>query len=1295
MNGKEMDDRLIARIQSFTLDARRRLETEAAEQLEGIYGWLPDGGFGDPRTYPALRGLDEARETRRRLESYAAAEREVGFDARAARRKLVREAAFTWLNRFVALRMMEERGLLREAVSRLADSNAYKFWLVDGHDPDAMGLHESGETPENAMGEGPRNVAYRRFLLWQCGELSREVSVLFDPATLASRLCPRPNVLKALVAAMNAEELASAWRPGNEETIGWVYSSFNAEEKDATFAAFQKGQKVKPEQIAPATQVFSPKWVVRYLVENSLGRLWLELHPDSRLKELLSYLVPAQNTRHRSQKLAREITFLDPATGSMHFGLVAFDLFAEMYKEEIENAGRPGWAERPSVPSVDDIPAAIIAHNLHGIDLDLRAVQLSALTLFLRARTMNPKCVFTDRNLACANVEQLTGGRLEEFIRQTQFGHPIYERILRQLALALKDSGNMGSLLRPERVLEELIAEERRKADKALLLLPGFSPEQFETKAGLTEFFDILQEQILRYLDIFAKQSQENGPDPSHFAAEAAKGLRFFRLVQERYDVVATNPPYMSRRNQSPIMAAFLDSNYPSNKSDLYAAFIDRCTELAASGGKVAMITQQSFMFISSYEQMRADLRRESAIESMVHLGPKAFPAVTGEKVNTTAFVFRKVPDEKQREENAGVYFRLVRERDSEAKRLAFESALAALRAGQNHPLLYTCRQKDFDAIPGKPWVYWMPVNLRTRFKELDLLQNMAPAIHGTATYDNFRFLRYWWECGTRNICRDSSSWNNFVKIGKTNVPYMKGGTPKPWFGNQEFVLRLLHRGKELKEFLVTKRDKIRGDDYVFRKGVTWSDVSSKGFAARLSPGGFIHDVKGMTCFPKEEDIPFILGLLNSRFAKFVLAALNPTISNQVGDIERLPVPSEGSQKITKLVNECVELARQDSRESEITYDFVQPAVSPEAVSARKSILAEKEAEIDAEVSWLYALTEEDLAAIDRELSGAPAATEVDSAEEAAAEDEEGASFAALSSGDWARSWVSYAAGIVLGSFEIGMPDGLGRGDFTPEVTAGLKRLAAGDGILANDPGQPLDLAGRVWRALELMLGEGEARSRVGTALGEGDPLDALCGWFARFAGQPAASFWKCHFQLYRKRPVYWPLQSPKKEFTVWVFHERLTKDTLFHVRNNIVEPRLRMAEQQSGDLKPKAQSDRRARKEMERLLDFADDLREFSRRLKAIADRGYTPYIDDGVLLNASPLFEILPSWPETKKAWQELEAGKYDWAHQAMEYWPDRVREKCKTNRSFAIAHGIEGLCVASTPEVKNRGRRTRRRA
>lgn len=1283
-----MDDRLISQIHSFTLEARYDLEREASEQLEGIYGWLPDGSFARVNLYPALNQIEEARWTRSGLESYAAAEEEAGFDAWAARRKLVRETAFTWLNRFVALRMMEERKLLRETISRLADSNAYKFWLADGHDPNALGLHEQGETPANAMGEGPRHVAYRRFLLWQCGELSREVPVLFDPGTLPSRLCPRPPVLKALVEAMNVETLVEAWKAGNEETIGWIYQAFSSEELQAAFAgAREQGKKFDPEDIPAVTQLFTIRWVVKFLVENTLGRLWLEMHPESRLRNKLEYLILPPQEARRPLKPVRKITFLDPACGSMHFGLVAFDLYVQMYEEEIENAGSPGWPEKPSVEKPEDITAAIIAENLHGIDLDLRAVQLSALTLFLRARTMNPKCIFTDRNLACANVEQITGGRLEEFIRQSQFSHPIYERILHRLAILLKDSDNFGSLLRPEMALEELIAEEKRRADKNLLFLPGISPERFENREGMEKFFEILQEHILGYLDTFTKRSSGNAAHRSHFAAETAKGLRFLRLVQHRYDIVTTNPPYLSNRKMNTRLRELMDERYKEAKGDLYAAFIVRCKELLKAHGFIGMLTMHSFMFISSYEDLRTKLRAEIAIETLAHYGGGLFAVGNPGTLQTAAFVFRKEPDEKRREESVGVYFRLVRERDSEAKRLAFEQALAALRSGQSHPLVFHYPQKDFDAIPGKPWVYWMPEGMKQLFNKYRLLGDMAPAVNGLTSSDNFRFVRYCWEVGISAINKSCRSKHDALGSSSRWFPYMKGGTPLPWYGNQGHLVNWFKDGLEVKN----ENSFPRSQHYYFRKGVTWSLISSKGFAARLSPGGFIFDVAGMTCFPPDELIETVLAVLNSRAAKFILSALNPTINYQVGDIERLPVPSERSEKITELVNECVELARQDSRESEITYDFIQPLVSLESFSARKALLAEKEAEIDREVSRLYGLTEEDLAAIDRELSGEAPTAEAAPETEGEPDDEEEAAGAALSPDEWARSWISYAVGIVLGRFEIGVPDGLGRGDFPPAVNEALKRDAVPDGILVNDPGQPLDLAGRVWQALETMLGEEEARMRTALALGNSDPLEALQGWFDRFTGQSSTSFWKYHFQLYRKRPVYWPLQSPKKEFTVWIFHERFTKDTLFHIRSNIVEPRLRLTEQQIADLKSKAEKDRRVRKEMDHLLEYADDLREFSRRLKAITDRGYTPHIDDGVLLNAAPLHEILPSWPEAKKAWQELEAGEYDWAQQAMEYWPDRVKEKCKTNKSFAIAHGLENM-YQDTEGLERKGSKRR---
>ena len=342
----------------------------------------------------------------------------------------------------------------------------------------------------------------------------------------------------------------------------------------------------------------------------------------------------------------------------MHFGLVAFDIFAEMYREELDRAGQPGWPAKASVAAVQDIPASIIANNIHGLDIDLRAVQLSTLTLLLRARTLNPKCAFTGANLACANVEEITGGRLEEFIKQAKFTHPIYERILRALAIHLKDSDNLGSLLRLEQELERLIAEERRKVEAGKqfeLSFRGLSADDFKTQEGIKEFFDILSEQVLRHLDDFVRASRAAGSDPGHFVSEAAKGLRFLRLLGRRYDVVATNPPYLDSRDYSAVHKAYLEDQFPSSKRNLFAAFIQRCLEFAKPQGLVAMITGQSFMFISSYETLRADLFDGAAIETLAQFDYHLFK----ERVDTAAFVLRREPDKGRREEQGGCLFQV------------------------------------------------------------------------------------------------------------------------------------------------------------------------------------------------------------------------------------------------------------------------------------------------------------------------------------------------------------------------------------------------------------------------------------------------------------------------------------------------------------------------------------------------------------------------------------------------------------------------------------------------------------
>jgi len=1271
-----MNDALVQSILGFTLDARKILEREADEQLQGIYGWLPDGSFTPADKMPAVAQLEEAKETRARLERFTEDERAADVLAQPARKKLMREAAFTWLNRLVAFRMMEERQLLRRTISRLHGSGAYVSWVTGDANAEARKLHDAGEVPANPMGEGPRHVAYRRFLLWQCGELAWDVSILLDPGTLASRLCPRPPILKQLVEAMNAEHLVEAWKAGNEEVLGWTYEGFIEEENGEVFKKFSKGKKVLPEEIGAATQRFTPRWIVRFLVENSLGRIWLEMHPDSRLAGSLAYFVPVEKKSARPLKPVRDIDFLDPSCGSMHFGLVAFDLFVEMYREELERAGQNGWPPKASVEKPEDIAAAVVRHNLFGIDLDLRAVQISALTMFIKARTLQPGCKVTDLNFASANMEQISGGRLDTIISQAHFKHPIYERVLRGLISRMENSDQLGTLLRPEKALQELVAAERRDAEANLLLLPGLVPDQFKTPAGLEEFFSNLSEQILQELDGFVRTSRAAGRDPGHLVAEASKGLRFLRLVSRHYDVVATNPPYMSRRNMSPTMTTYLDDHFKEGKGDLYAAFILRCAELADLGGKVAMVTQQSFMFISSYEDLRVRLRAGFAIETMAHLGPRAFPNIAGEKVNTTAFIFERRAAKLECDCQVGVYFRLVREPDADSKRRNFEAVLIPHRQGATNALLFRYPQNDFDAIPGKPWVYWITTGLRGCFATGFCVGDICSPVAGLRTSDNTRFLRFWWEVGLRNIDRNCRSRQDAAASAKRWFPYMKGGKSCRWLGNQDYVIDWWKDGAQVSQAIMEAypylgRTWLGGNQDYFKEGVTWSDLTTGRFAARHSPGGFVFDVKGSCAFPKS--VWLLMAVLNSKLAHVLLNMMNPTVSFQVGDISRLPMTQNQVTHLEKLAAQAVELSKQDAVESEIDCKFRRPTANIQAPQLRKKGLAENEQSLDRAIVEAYDLQPADVALIDLELGGAVAdGAEADEPEAQATEDESD-SDGETSPANWARSWISYATGTVLGRFEIGKPGGLGCGDFPAATVTAIRALIDPDGIMPCDDGHPQDIAARVVKCLELMQGASEAHDTIRTATGEtSEPTEAVRGWLDRFTGAPDQSFWKYHSQLYRKRPVYWPLQSPRKKFTVWVFHEKFDKNTLFTVRN-LVEERLRLLDREITDKRRAAGNNRRLAKQVDKLLDVADDLRDFSKRIKEITDRGYTPHIDDGVLLNAAPLHPLLPSWPDAQAAWEELEAGEYDWAQQAMEYWPDRVKKACQTNKSFAIAHGL----------------------
>jgi len=593
-------------------------------------------------------------------------------------------------------------------------------------------------------------------------------------------------------------------------------------------------------------------------------------------------------------------------------------------------------------------------------------------------------------------------------------------------------------------------------------------------------------------------------------------------------------------------------------------------------------------------------------------------------------------------------------------------------------PNVYRVRQRDFDAIPGAPWVYWVPERVRRLFRELPKLEDVAEVRLGMTTGDNTRFVRYWWEVGQPRIAFGCHDAEEAQASGQRWFPYMKGGGYCAWYGNQEHVVNWAADGLELLTHSFKDgrpRCFARNAHSYFREGVTYSFVSSSGFAVRLSPGGFIFDVAGSSLFAS--DGLGLIGVLNSSPAGHMLGNLNPTINYQVGDLKRLPIP------VQKL-----------SDRDETTYDFILPWAwggGPGRFEVYTQRLTALEAEIDALVHQLYGLDPSDLADAGAEAGNRPAPEPPDASELAA-------------------RWISYAIGIVLGRFRPGQPGALGsavfrredfavgslpapdldefdalvgpadayayvdaqggRHAFSRDTERELAGLALADGLAVLDQGHPRDLVDLVRRALDLMLGP-DATDAIIADVPHGDLRRYLSG-----------SFWtREHYKWYHKRPVYWPLQTEDgRTYGLVLFHERVHADTLYALARNYVDPKANGLRQAMARLRGRLEglSGSAAREVEKELADARDALAQveaFGAKLQEVASQGYTPdddWIDDGVILRLAPLWELVPTLgKEARKYWERLQKGEYDWSHIAMRYWPDRVREACREQKSYAIAH------------------------
>ena len=631
---------------------------------------------------------------------------------------------------------------------------------------------------------------------------------------------------------------------------------------------------------------------------------------------------------------------------------------------------------------------------------------------------------------------------------------------------------------------------------------------------------------------------------------------------------------------------------------------------------------------------------------------------------------------------------------------------------------VYRLRQGDFGAIPGNPWVYWIKPTILDLYKSLPQVGEVLNPVVGCFTCDNNRFLRFWWEIGINGVNRSANDRQDFIVSSKRWAPYMKGGTYLKWFGNQDYVINYYLDGKEIREHRLVSGQSfsLPGQNFYFKEGLTWGDLNPKGFAVRFLPKGFVFDVKGSSGFPNKDNLLFIMAVINSKWMDYSLGMLNPTASFQVGDIARVPVkmPSASQKVIFEgLVPKCIQnqLSKATRKETVIDFTTPLPLQSGKLVDqAAYHCLSELEAQINKQVYDLFDIGEIDRQAIESELAGG--LIDVEEVESAKADEEDDIS-PSVNITELIYSWFSYAIGIIIGRFQPGNPDALGsaiyrRSDFaigslpeptekefnelvgdpsqfayidelggrhvfTHQVEDALRKLALTDGIAVFDPNHPRDLPTLVSKALELMLGQAQAQEVI---------QQAANGDLRRYLEKDF--FTQHHIKQYRKRPVYWPIQSSKRSYGFILFHEKIDRNTFYALQQEPYLPtkrravQLRLEELGKKVLTAQGAARKPIEKEMDELRQLAEELAQFAKDLDTITRGGYEPeadWINDGVILRMAPLWSVIPLWKsEPKKYWEELAAGKYDWSRIAMKYWPERVKQACAKNKSYAIAHGHE---------------------
>jgi type II restriction/modification system DNA methylase subunit YeeA len=1026
------------------------------------------------------------------------------------------KVAYTWFNRFCALRFMDLNGYNKvRVVSPAEESQFQPEILADAKQgqinetrvPDKTRQRVDALLSGQANSNDPQQEAYRLLVVAECNAFHQAMPYLFERiADYTELLMPDDLLSGNSVLALTRE----AMTPGacqDVEVIGWLYQFYISEKKDQVFEGLKKNQKITPENIPAATQLFTPHWIVRYLVENSLGRLWMLNHPNSLLAGQMDYYIAPEQAETDFLKITKpeDIKICDPACGSGHMLTCAFDLLYAIYEEV--------GTEKT------EIAEKILTHNLFGIEIDERAGELAAFALTMKARSKTNSRFFNKGikpNICVLQKVSFDPDELGEYMAEV--GRDLFTLDLRETLNQFAIADNLGSLITPK----------------------------------LTSVGNVLP--VLQAKDMAGNLFLAN----TH--AKVLEVLHMADYLSPRYAVVVANPPYMGGKGMNTKLSDWAKTNFPKSKSDLFAMFIERNLDLTLPQGAVAMITMQSWMFLSSYEALRGRILNENTILSMAHLGARAFDSIGGEVVSTTAFVLEKY----QRIDYCGVYKRLI-EGNSEGEK----NELFFASKSKGHPNYFLANSLSFNDIPGRPVAYHASENILYCYKNYDEFGGCYSAVKGLDTCDNERFVRDWFEVDINN-----TSIYNIDKKPKW-FTYQKGGDFRLWYGNNSKVVNWADDGYELKNYKNldgSMKSRPQAIERYFQVGGTFNSITGNRFSIRYMMGS-IFGGGGSAIFGKNIDAAICF--LNSNVVGYFLKMVNPSLNILVGDILKLPYRELTNPNFVKLID----ISRHDWDTQETSWGFKAGPIAERAgvASSLSDVYKELNAhflettlnmqrlELENNSIFIYAYN------LQNELTPEVPLNEItltcnphyryggDKTEE---------ELEALLLADTMREFISYAVGCMFGRYALDKP-GLVLAN-QGETIDDYRRLVPNSSFEA-DTDNVIPMLDGEWFADDVTE---RFRQFLRVTFGDDHYDENLA--FIEQALNPKGKrnytlrdymlgeFYTDHVKRYKKRPIYWLFSSPKGTFNALIYLHRYRADTASVVLRYLRDFRAKLAARQS-----------------------------------------------------------------------------------------------------------------------------------